>query len=376
MSSETGFDPALLDRFPTSGPRPAGRARGAQTHLVRPARLGAADRGQQQLPSASFYVGAAFLFFVLAGVLALVMRVQLALPLQGCAAAGGLQPVLHRAWHADDVSLRGADDGSVGRAAAAADAGGARPAVSAAVRLCVLGLSHRRAVFLRLAVLRPCARRRLVHVSTADKHEPIHPGSMPTSGCSGSASSRFPRSRVPSRCLVGVLRTRAPGMTLARMPLFAWAMLVFAGMIVIAFPAVILATLLLELERALGWPFFDATRGGDPMLWQHLFWFFGHPEVYIIFLPAAGLVSMMVAALSRTALVGYELVVLAFLATGLHQLRCVGAPYVPHRHADAVDRLFSPRRACRSACRPGFRCSAGSQRLRSAGRATIRRPCS
>ncbi len=116
--------------------------------------------------------------------------------------------------------------------------------------------------------------------------------------------------------LVGVLKTRAPGMTLARMPMFAWAMLVFAGMIIIAFPSVILGTLLLELERALNWPFFDATRGGDPLLWQHLFWFFGHPEVYIIFLPAAGLVSMMVSGLSRSELVGYELVVLAILATG------------------------------------------------------------
>src|SRR3546814_469934 len=87
-------------------------------------------------------------------------------------------------------------------------------------------------------------------------------------------------------------------------------------MILIAFPAVILATLLLELERALNWPFFDAARGGDPVLWQHLFWFFGHPEVYIIFLPAAGLVSMMVAALAKTELVGYQLIVLALLATG------------------------------------------------------------
>ena len=83
--------------------------------------------------------------------------------------------------------------------------------------------------------------------------------------------------------IVGILRTRAPGMTLGKMPIFAWSMLVFAGMIVFAFPAVILATLLLELERAFQWPFFIAEKGGDPLLWQHLFWFFGHPEVYIIF---------------------------------------------------------------------------------------------
>ena len=133
--------------------------------------------------------------------------------------------------------------------------------------------------------------------------------------------------------LVGVLKTRAPGMTLAKMPLFAWALLVFAGMILIAFPAVILCTLLLEMERALNWPFFDATRGGDPMLWQHLFWFFGHPEVYIIFLPAAGLLSMLVAALSKTELVGYHLVVLALLATGFisfgvwaHHMFATGMP--------------------------------------------------
>src|SRR3546814_14515423 len=105
-------------------------------------------------------------------------------------------------------------------------------------------------------------------------------------------------------------------MTLDKMPIFAWAMLVFAVMIIIAFPAVILGTLLLEMERALNWPFFDPTRGGDPLLWQHLFWFFGHPEVYIIFLPAAGLTSMMVSALSRTPLVGYQLIVLALVATG------------------------------------------------------------
>ncbi|HET7863630.1 MAG TPA: cbb3-type cytochrome c oxidase subunit I, partial [Burkholderiaceae bacterium] len=117
--------------------------------------------------------------------------------------------------------------------------------------------------------------------------------------------------------IVGILLTRAPGMTLARMPVFAWAMLVVGAMILFAFPPVIAGTALLELERAYDWPFFIAARGGDPLLWQHLFWFFGHPEVYIIFLPAAGLVSMLVPALARTPLVGERAVVKALVAVGV-----------------------------------------------------------
>ena len=116
--------------------------------------------------------------------------------------------------------------------------------------------------------------------------------------------------------VVGVLRTRAPGMSLGKMPLYCWAMLVFAALVIFAFPAVILATLMLEIERSFDWPFFDAARGGDPLLWQHLFWFFGHPEVYIIFLPATGFVSMILPAMTRTPLVGYRWVVLGMLATG------------------------------------------------------------
>ncbi|HEY8613382.1 MAG TPA: cbb3-type cytochrome c oxidase subunit I [Roseomonas sp.] len=133
--------------------------------------------------------------------------------------------------------------------------------------------------------------------------------------------------------ITGILRCRAPGMTLGRMPIFAWAMLVFAGMVVFAFPAVIVASTLLELERAFGWPFFIPERGGDPLLWQHLFWFFGHPEVYIIFLPAAGMVSMIVPAMARAPLIGHSLVVLAlvgtaFLSFGLwvHHMYATGIP--------------------------------------------------
>jgi cytochrome c oxidase subunit I+III len=117
--------------------------------------------------------------------------------------------------------------------------------------------------------------------------------------------------------IIGILFTRAPGMTLMKMPVFAWAMLVSAFMIIFAFPAIIAGTLLLELERAFDWPFFIAARGGDPLLWQHLFWFFGHPEVYIIFLPAAGMVSMMVPTAARTALVGHRAIVYALIAVGL-----------------------------------------------------------
>ena len=133
--------------------------------------------------------------------------------------------------------------------------------------------------------------------------------------------------------IVGVLKTRAPGQSLDKLPVYSWVMLVFALMIVFAFPAVILATLLLELERAFHWPFFIAEKGGDPLLWQHLFWFFGHPEVYIIFLPAAGMVSMIVPAMAGTPLVGYRLVVLAVIATGflsfglwVHHMFATGLP--------------------------------------------------
>lgn len=133
--------------------------------------------------------------------------------------------------------------------------------------------------------------------------------------------------------VVGTLRTRPPGMSLDKMPIFAWSMLIFAGMIIFAFPAVILATMLLEFERAFGWPFFIADKGGDALLWQHLFWFFGHPEVYIIFLPAAGLVSMIVPTMARTPLVGYHLIVVALIATGffsfglwVHHMFTTGIP--------------------------------------------------
>ena len=135
--------------------------------------------------------------------------------------------------------------------------------------------------------------------------------------------------------IVGILKCRAPGMRINLMPLYAWYMLVVAGMILLAFPPLIVGDLLFELERSFDWPFFDAARGGDPLLWQHMFWIFGHPEVYVIFLPAIALVAMILPTFAQRPMVGYSWIVLAavgvgFLSFGLwvHHMFTTGLPAV------------------------------------------------
>jgi len=134
---------------------------------------------------------------------------------------------------------------------------------------------------------------------------------------------------------VTILKYRAPGMSLDKMPIFAWYALVVAVMILTAFPPLILGSLLLELERAFGMPFFQVDSGGDSLLWLHLFWLFGHPEVYIIFLPAAGAVSTILPVMARTTLFGYGWVVaatisLAVLSFGIwvHHMFTTGIPHM------------------------------------------------
>lgn len=134
---------------------------------------------------------------------------------------------------------------------------------------------------------------------------------------------------------VSILKLRAAGMRFDRMPIFAWYLLGTAGMMVFGFPPLILGSILLEVERAFGWPFYSPELGGSPLLWQHLFWLFGHPEVYIIFLPAAGAVSTILPVMARTRLLGYGAIVaavmaLAFLSFGLwvHHMFTTGIPHM------------------------------------------------
>lgn len=115
--------------------------------------------------------------------------------------------------------------------------------------------------------------------------------------------------------VVTIFKQRAPGMSLQCIPLFVWAMLATSFAVILAMPAIMVASSSLILDRLVGTHFFNPAEGGDVLLWQHLFWFFGHPEVYIIFLPAVGMISAMLPTFARRPIFGYLPLVLALIAT-------------------------------------------------------------
>ncbi|HEV3163096.1 MAG TPA: cytochrome c oxidase subunit I [Isosphaeraceae bacterium] len=111
-----------------------------------------------------------------------------------------------------------------------------------------------------------------------------------------------------------ILAMRAPGMTMRKIPFFAWTMLWTSVQIVLAIPPLTASLVMVLLDRNLGAHFFDSQNGGSAILWQHLFWFFGHPEVYILILPVFGMVSEIVPVFSRKVLFGYEFMAVATMA--------------------------------------------------------------
>ena len=116
--------------------------------------------------------------------------------------------------------------------------------------------------------------------------------------------------------IVTCLNMRAPGMTLMRMPIFTWMALVAQFLLVFAIPVITVALFLLMFDRLYGANFFVPEAGGDPLLWQHLFWIFGHPEVYILILPAFGIISEIIPVFSRKPLFGYPFMVFSGVAIG------------------------------------------------------------
>jgi len=133
--------------------------------------------------------------------------------------------------------------------------------------------------------------------------------------------------------IVTIIQLRAPGMTLTRMPAFVWAQFVTAFLAVFSLPSLTTAVMLLLLDRQLGAHFFNVAEGGSAILWQHLFWFFGHPEVYILILPAMGIVSEVIPVFSGKPLFGYTAVVFSMIAIGFlgftvwaHHMFATGMP--------------------------------------------------
>src|SRR6185437_5778615 len=149
---------------------------------------------------------------------------------------------------------------------------------------------------------------------------PISGGALPGMGpnfwCIGIVMLGIGSTTSTINFIVTVLNLRAPGMTLMRMPTFTWMMLVTAFLTVFAMPVVTAAMIMVYFDRNFGTLFFVASKGGDPLLYQHLFWLFGHPEVYILILPGMGIVSEVLPVFSRKPLFGYSVVVFSGIAIG------------------------------------------------------------
>jgi cytochrome c oxidase subunit I len=153
---------------------------------------------------------------------------------------------------------------------------------------------------------------------------------------------------VGSELIATIFKMRAPGMSLNRIPMFCWSMLVQSFMVIFAMPAVMLSSSYLLLDRTVGTQFVNPAEDGDPVLYQHVFWFFGHPEVYIIFLPALGMVSAIVVAQSRREIFGYPAMVLSLVATGfiafglwVHHMFATGLPQIGEAYFTAASLMIA-----------------------------------
>jgi cytochrome c oxidase subunit 1 len=136
--------------------------------------------------------------------------------------------------------------------------------------------------------------------------------------------------------LCTIFKLRAPGMTLLRMPMFCWAQMVTSVLLLFSIPVVTAGLVMIFIDRNYGGGFFEPSLGGNPILWQHVFWFFGHPEVYILILPAFGIISEIVPVFSRKPLFGYRAFVFATASIGAlgftvwaHHMFTTGAVYLP-----------------------------------------------
>ncbi|HIF36816.1 MAG: cytochrome c oxidase subunit I [Methanobacteriota archaeon] len=136
--------------------------------------------------------------------------------------------------------------------------------------------------------------------------------------------------------LVTMLRMRAPGVTMMRLPLFSWSILITVFLLLLSIPVFTVALILLMADRTFGTLYFNVEAGADPILWQHLFWYFGHPEVYIVILPAFGVLSEIITTFSRRPIFGYTSMVYAMATIGIISFIVYGH----HMFTTGADPLF------------------------------------
>jgi cytochrome c oxidase subunit I+III len=148
--------------------------------------------------------------------------------------------------------------------------------------------------------------------------------------------------------IVTVFRLRAPGMSLNRIPIFVWGQVIVAFMVIFALPGVVLSSTMLLLDRTCGTQFFNPSVGGDVLLYQHLFWWFGHPEVYLIFIPGTAVVSTIVTTFSRRHIFGYLVLVLSLVSTGfiafglwVHHMFATGIPQIAESYFTGASMMIA-----------------------------------
>src|SRR3954452_11623655 len=154
---------------------------------------------------------------------------------------------------------------------------------------------------------------------------------------------------VATEIIATIVKLRAPAMSLNRIPVYCWSMLLQSFMVIFAMPSVMVAsTVMLLTDRTIGTHFVNPAEGGDPLLYQHVFWFFGHPEVYIIFIPALGFVSHIVSVNSRREVFGYPAMVLSVVATGfigfglwVHHMFATGLPQIGEAYFTAASMMIA-----------------------------------
>ena len=259
------------------------------------------------------YFWTTLVFFGAGGVEALLMRTQLAQRRRAPRRSRDVRPAPHHARGDDDLLLHHPDDdGRVRQLPRAAHDRRARHGVPAAERALLLALPR-----LGLFIYSSC----FVHAAPNAGWFDYVPLALKQYDrglnvdfyALGLIFNGISSTIGALNLIVTIFKLRAPGMSLNRMPLFCFAQLAASLALVFALPALTIDCIFLELQRKAGFHFFDVAHGGDPLLWQHLFWIFGHPEVYIIVLPAFGIATSIIPTFARRRMIAFPLVAMAEL---------------------------------------------------------------